>query len=45
LGDITPENASAVIKAGAKGVAMMRSVSEADDPKAAVQAFIRVITE
>ena len=39
VGGITPSNAAAVIDAGADGVAMMRSISEADDISAAVQAF------
>lgn len=39
IGGITPDNAAAVIAAGAQGVAMMRSVSEAEDPEAAARAF------
>lgn len=39
IGGITPENAAAVIVAGADGVAMMRSISEADDVAGAVRAF------
>lgn len=37
IGGITPENAGAVIKAGADGVAMMRSISEAPDPEFAAR--------
>lgn len=43
IGGITPENAHEVIKAGADGVAMMRAVCEADDPKAAAQAFVSAV--
>lgn len=39
IGGITPDNASAVMKAGAKGIAMMRSVSEAADPAIAARQF------
>lgn len=42
IGGITPDNAAAVLAAGANGVAMMRSVSEADDPKAAVERFVKI---
>ncbi len=41
IGGITPDNAEAVIAAGAQGVAMMRSVSEAEDPEAAARGFGR----
>lgn len=39
IGGITPDNAAEVINAGAAGVAMMRSISEADDIAAAVASF------
>ncbi|NCT40454.1 MAG: thiamine phosphate synthase [Alphaproteobacteria bacterium] len=39
IGGITAENARSVVDAGANGVAMMRSISEADDISAAVGAF------
>ena len=39
IGGITPKNAAEVIAAGADGVAMMRSISEADDIAAAVRSF------
>lgn len=44
IGGITPDNAAAVLVAGASGVAMMRSVSEAVDPKAATEKFVSVIS-
>ncbi len=40
IGGITPENAGKIIKAGASGVAMMRSISMADDPEIAARAFL-----
>ncbi len=43
IGGITPENARAVIDAGADGVAMMRSVTEAPDPEKSVRDFVRVL--
>ncbi len=43
IGGITPDNAGAVIKAGAHGVAMMRSVSESSDPEEAASAFVNAI--
>lgn len=43
IGGITADNAGAVIDAGASGVAMMRAISEADDPKQAAQDFVRSI--
>ncbi len=43
IGGITPENAAAVIEAGADGVAMMRSISEAVDPEAATRKFIDIL--
>lgn len=43
IGGITPQNAGVVMRAGAKGVAMMRSISEADDPKQAAQEFCKAI--
>lgn len=43
IGGITPENASKVIECGAHGVAMMRSVSEADDPAAVVHEFKQAV--
>jgi thiamine-phosphate pyrophosphorylase len=45
LGGITPENAGAVIKAGADGVAMIRAVVGVEDPKKATQEFTRVVKE
>ncbi len=42
IGGITPDNAAAVIEAGADGVAMMRAISEAPDPEAMARAFERV---
>ncbi len=39
IGGITPDNASNAIKAGASGVAMMRAISEANDPENAVRLF------
>ncbi len=40
IGGITPKNASDVIKAGASGVAMMRSISQAQDPQEAAYEFV-----
>ncbi|GJL85121.1 MAG: thiamine-phosphate synthase [Micavibrio sp.] len=40
IGGITPGNAGAVINAGANGVAMMRAISEAEDPEAAARKFV-----
>lgn len=39
IGGITPERAGDVIEAGAQGVAMMRAISEAQDPQAAAREF------
>lgn len=43
IGGIEPGNAAAVIEAGADGVAMMRAISEADDPEAAAKSFADVV--
>lgn len=43
IGGITPENVRAVIEAGADGVAMMRAISEAEDPQAAAKKFAEVL--
>lgn len=43
IGGITPQNAGDVMACGAKGVAMMRSVSMAEDPADAVDEFVRVV--
>ncbi len=43
IGGITPENAGAVIAAGASGVAMMRGVTEAEDVESAVRAYVKII--
>ena len=43
IGGITPDNAPQVIKCGAQGVAMMRSVSEAEDVEGAARAFVNVV--
>ena len=45
IGGVTPENAHHVIEAGANGVAMMRSISEATDPEAAARAFQDALQE
>lgn len=39
IGGITPDNFKPVLEAGADGVAMMRSVSEAADPQGAARSF------
>jgi len=44
IGGITPDNALAVLDAGANGVAMMRSVSEAENPEEVARAFKEIIT-
>ncbi len=43
IGGITPENTEAAIKAGAAGVAMMRSISESPDPEAAARSFTSAV--
>ncbi|MCE7886814.1 MAG: thiamine phosphate synthase [Alphaproteobacteria bacterium PRO2] len=43
IGGITPANAAAVIENGAAGVAMMRSISEAPEPKKAAYAFTSTV--
>ncbi len=43
IGGITPDNAGDVIKAGAHGVAMIRAVVAADDPKAETQNFVNAV--
>lgn len=43
IGGITPDNASEVMAAGANGVAMMRSISEADNPAEAARQFVAII--
>ncbi len=45
IGGITPQNAGAVIKAGASGVAMIRAVSEAENPEQAVSDFVNSLKE
>jgi len=45
IGGITPQNAGAVIKAGASGVAMMRAVSEVENPEQAVRDFVNSVKE
>lgn len=42
VGGITPENGAEVLGAGAKGLAMMRSISEAEDVEAAARAFVNL---
>jgi thiamine-phosphate pyrophosphorylase len=43
IGGITPENAGPVMAAGASGVAMMRAISETEDPEKAAANFINAI--
>lgn len=43
IGGVTDENAGEVVRAGAEGVAMMRAISEAQDPCAAAQRFVQVL--
>ena len=43
VGGITPENALTVIESGAVGVAMMRAVSESEDPERAVRDFVNLV--
>ncbi len=45
IGGITAENAAAVIKAGAAGIAVMRAISEGDDIEAATQRLKRLRIE
>ena len=44
IGGITADNAAEVMKAGADGVAMMRSISEADDPCKAAQELLKSVS-
>lgn len=43
IGGIEPGNAYAVIKSGAKGVAMMRSISCSEDPQSSASSFCKVV--
>ena len=43
IGGITPENTVDVISVGAKGVAMMRAISDATDPEAAAREFVKSV--
>jgi thiamine-phosphate pyrophosphorylase len=43
IGGVTPDNAGEVIRAGAAGVAMMRSISENPDPKAAADCVMAAV--
>jgi thiamine-phosphate pyrophosphorylase len=43
LGGVTEENAAACIEAGADGVAVIRSVLEADDPADALRRIVEVV--
>lgn len=45
IGGITPGNAGDVIRAGADGVAMMRAISEADDPEKAARDFVLAVRQ
>lgn len=43
IGGITPDNAADVIVCGAQGVAMMRSISEAENVEGAARKFVNVV--
>lgn len=43
IGGITPERTKSVILSGAHGVAMMRAISEAPDPKDAAREFVQAV--
>ena len=45
IGGIKPENAGAVIEAGAGGVAVISAVCAADDPRAAAEALVKAMGE
>lgn len=42
IGGVTPDNAHTVFEAGANGVAMMRAISAAENPKGAAQDFAAI---
>lgn len=44
IGGIAPENARAVVEAGADGVAMMRGISEAEDVEYAAREFVEAVS-
>lgn len=45
IGGITPDNARAVMTSGADGVAMMRAISEAENPENAARQFQDILKE
>ncbi len=45
IGGITVDNAADVMNSGADGVAMMRSISEADNPTDAATDFVRIVKD
>lgn len=44
IGGVTPDNAAVVIQSGAAGVAMMRAISESENPEKAARAFVNAVT-
>lgn len=44
IGGVTPDNAATVIQSGAAGVAMMRAISESENPKKTARDFVNAVS-